>query len=231
MVTVVAEKRRIIIGLLLSVVALAGVAVAYAGDPGTGVVTGVVHVSARGTAKADGSGVVLYLVGFEEPPVAAVPELQQKDKNFQPPVLAITAGQSVSFPNQDAYFHNVFSLSPTRSFDLGQYQKGETRIRPFLKTGVVEVYCNIHPQMAATILVLPNRRFARTDAAGHFRIEGVPPGQWSLFAYDRLAMQPVKAQVTVAAGGKAEVDLRIDETRDLTHTHKFGQAYGSGGYR
>lgn len=227
------RKYVISIAVVVSLLgaSLLGVSRARAGDPGTGVVQGIVHVSSRGAGKADGSGVVVYLVGFEEPPVASVPELQQKDKDFQPPVLPITAGQSVSFPNQDPYFHNVFSLSPTRSFDLGQYQKGETRVRPFPKTGVVEVYCNIHPQMAATILVLPNRRFARTDAAGRFRIEGVPPGQWSLFAYDRLAMQPVKAQVTVAAGGSVEVDLRIDETRDLKHTNKFGQPYGNGGYR
>ena len=125
--------------------------------------------------------------------------------------------------------HNVFSLSPTRSFDLGQYQKGEARTREFPKTGVVEVYCNIHPQMAATILVLPNRRYSVTDAAGRFHIEGVPPGNWTLFAYDRLAAQPVKTQVAVTAGGNVDLDLRIDETRDLTHTNKFGQAYRSDG--
>lgn len=209
-----------------------GVAVAHAGSPSTGTVTGVVHVTSRGAAKPDGSGLVVYLVGFVEPSPPDVAEVGQRDKTFLPSVLAVTAGQSVSFANQDPYFHNVFSLSPTRSFDLGQFQKGEARTREFPKTGVVEVYCNIHPQMAATILVLPNRRHTVTDAAGRFRIEGVPPGNWTLFAYDRLAAQPVKTQVAVAAGGSIDLDLRIDETRDLTHTNKFGQPYRrDGAYR
>lgn len=223
-------RRRFALTCTLLVAAgLAAVQHARAADPPGGTVTGTVHVTAKGAAKVDATGVVVYLVGFVEPPAAGLPELTQRDKGFLPPVLAVTAGQSVSFPNQDATFHNVFSVSAARAFDLGQYQKGETRTRQFPKTGVVEVYCNIHPQMAATILVLPNRRFAMTDRAGRFRIDGVPPGQWQLFAYDRLAAQPGKTQVAVSAGGTVDLELRLDETRDLAHTNKYGQPYRADG--
>lgn len=200
---------------------------------GTGSVRGNVQVTFQGKPKADRSGVVIYLVGFVEPPPAAVPKLRQKNKDFDPPVLAITAGQSVAFPNDDTFFHNVFSLSSARSFDLGQYKNGESKDKVFPKAGVVEVYCNIHPQMAATVLVLPNRRHAVTDAQGRFAIEGVPPGTWTLFAYDRFAKAPVKQPVTVTAGGVLDLKLAIDEVRaDVPHMNKYGQPYreGGGGY-
>src|SRR5262249_30722887 len=147
----------------------------------------------RGRVKVAGAGkteIVVYLTGFEEPPPQAVPELRQKGRQFHPTLLAITAGQTISFPNGDPVFHNVFSLSPARRFDLGQFKQGETQMKQFPKPGVVEVYCNIHPDMAATILVLPNRRFTEVEPDGSFALVDVPPGTWTLFAYDRLAEKP-----------------------------------------
>src|SRR5207249_947314 len=122
-------------------------------------------------------------------------------------------GQEVSFPNADPFFHNVFSVSPGQRFDLGQYKRGETKTKLFREAGPVEVYCNIHPEMAATILVLPNRRFATTGADGTFTIEGVPAGTWSIYAYDRLSSAPEKSVVTVSEGGTAEVDFSVAQTR------------------
>lgn len=216
---------------LLAVLALAAAwGLLRAAEPAQGVVEGQIVVTLQGKPKADASGLVLYLVGFQEPPATAVPKLAQRDRTFQPSVLPVTAGQTVAFPNDDPYFHNVFSLSPTRQFDLGQYRQGETRTRAFPKAGIVEVFCNIHPQMAATILVLPNRRWAVTDKSGAFRIDGVPPGNWQLFAYSRFADKPLRQNVTVAAGNTLRLDLRLDEVRtDQPHTNKFGQPYREGG--
>jgi len=84
-------------------------------------------------------------------------------------------------------------LSAARRFDLGQFKQGEKETKSFRKPGVVEVYCNIHPEMAATILVLPNRRFTTAAPDGRFAIEGLPPGRWTVFAYDRLADRPARA--------------------------------------
>jgi plastocyanin len=192
-----------------------------------GRVEGRVTVTAGGAARPDASGVVVYLTGFSEPPLRGKdPELVQTNRHFDPPLLAITAGQEVAFPNGDPFFHNVFSVSPGQRFDLGQYRSGETKTRLFREPGPVEVYCNIHPEMAATILVLPNRRFATTAADGSYVIDGVPPGTWTLYAYDRMSSAPARAPVTVAAGQTSTVDLTIVETRtSFRHKNKYGEEY------
>jgi plastocyanin len=191
-----------------------------------GSVRGSVRVTAGGQVRP-ADEVVVYVTGFEEPPPAAVPEMRQHGKQFLPTLLAITAGQTVSFPNGDPFFHNVFSLSPARRFDLGQFKQGEAQAKQFPKPGVVEVYCNIHPEMAATILILPNRRFAVARSDGSFRLEGVPPGTWTIYAYDRLAERPARAEITVLPGQAAEVNLAVEETRTGGgHTNKYGDAYG-----
>lgn len=198
------------------------------------VVKGSVKVTQKGTAKPDMSGVVVYLVGFEEPAPETAATLGQRNKLFDPPVLAITAGQNVAFPNHDTFFHNVFSPSATRAFDLGQYRQGESKVKLFPKPGMIDVYCNIHPQMAATLLVLPNRRFAVTDKAGRFTIDGVPNGNWTLFVYDRFAAAPAKQALAVAGTAPIELSLAIDEVRtDVPHANKFGQPYpkGDGSYK
>ena len=196
-----------------------------AAQPEAGQIAGKVTVR-RGDVTLDASGVVVYVVGFTEPPPASGAEIRQRDKRFDPDLLPITAGQTVSFPNGDPFFHNVFSLSPTRKFDLGQYPRGEAKSKHFPDVGVVEVYCNIHPDMAATILVLPNRRFTRAAADGTFRIPGVPPGRWTIYAYSRRATAPVSVPVEVTGGKTAELALSLDETRvETPHANKFGEKY------
>lgn len=214
------------------VVLIAVVAFNVLAEGAAGTVHGQVKVTVKGALKPDASGLILYLVGFSEPAASAVPELEQRDKAFRPVVVPVTVGQTVSFPNHDALFHNVFSASATRSFDLGQYKKGETKTKVFSSPGVVDVYCNIHPQMAATIMVLPNRRWAVTGKDGTFNLTGVPVGKWMLYAYSRYADKPVKREVTVVAGQTLEFELAVDEVRtDTPHLNKFGQAYSKdGGY-
>jgi len=190
-----------------------------------GAVEGKVVVRRDG-APAEASGVVLYVVGFTEPPPAEPAEIRQKEKHFLPELLPITAGQLVSFPNGDPFYHNVFSPSPVHKFDLGQYPQGETKAKRFPSVGVVDVFCNIHPQMAATILVLPNRRWARADGEGGFRLADLPPGRWTIYAYSRRAAEPVSAPLEIVAGETAKVSLALEESKtDFAHANKFGEKY------
>ena len=116
--------------------------------------------------------------------------------------------------------------TPAHKFDLGQYPRGEAKSRRFPGVGVIDVFCNIHPQMAATILVLPNRRFARAAADGRFELAGVPPGRWTLYAYSRRVPAPVSAAVEIVAGQTAELTLALDETKaDFSHPNKYGEPY------
>ena len=85
-----------------------------------------------------------------------------------PDLVVVPVGSTVSFPNMDPIFHNIYSLSKPRTFDLGSYDKGETRKVMFPKPGIVDVYCHLHPNMAATIVVTPNRWYARPDRSGQF---------------------------------------------------------------
>ena len=116
------------------------------------------------------SRVVVYLEGNvpsdgEESP-ASLTQVQQVDRRFSPDLVVVTAGSTVSFPNMDPIFHNIYSLSKAKTFDLGTYDKGETRRVMFPKAGIVDVYCHLHPNMAATVVVTPSRYFAKPDRSG-----------------------------------------------------------------
>jgi plastocyanin len=168
------------------------------------------------------------VVGFEEKAPtegAATAQIAQQERKFVPDLVAITVGESVSFPNNDPFLHNVFSQSTARKFDLGSYKRGDPKTKDFKTTGVVDVYCNIHADMAATILVLPNRRHVRANSDGTFAIDGVPPGTWTVFAYVRRATKPASAPVTVVAGKDASVELAIVRGAEPKHVNKYGEQY------
>jgi plastocyanin len=204
-----------------AVVLVAMVAVAHA-DGGT--VRGVVEVTRPKDVAA--GPILVYLVGFTEAAPADAVVIEQVGKRFVPDLVGVTAGGAVAFPNGDPFLHNVFSPSTARSFDLGSFKQGESRSRTFPKPGVIDVYCNLHPEMSATVVVLPNTRFAVADTGGNFEIRGVPAGTWSLFAFTRHAAQPATTKVTVTAGGSTEVKLRVDEVqREFAHRNKYGEAY------
>lgn len=191
-----------------------------------GRVAGTIKVVRNGKTKRDASEIVVYVVGFKQPPPKTVPALAQRSRQFVPRVLPITSGQKVDFPNFDKFFHNVFSLSKARKFDLGQYKAGKSKRKTFPRKGIVEVYCNIHPDMTATILVLPNRAFAVTDSAGKFQISGIPPGQHTAFAYSRRAVRPVRAKITVADDRTTTLNLTIvEDKKPAAHRNKYGEAY------
>jgi plastocyanin len=138
------------------------------------------------------SRVAIYLEGNvagnpNAAPSSGVVEIQQINRQFVPDLAVVPLGATVSFPNMDPIFHDVYSLSKTKSFDLGTYDKGQTRRVSFTKPGIIEVYCHLHPNMAATILVLANRYYARPDRDGRYLIPNVPPGHYTLVAWHKTA--------------------------------------------
>ena len=111
------------------------------------------------------------------------PQIVQKNKQFVPNLLVVSAGTTVEFPNRDPYSHNVFSRSSAAQFDLDRYPQGVSKSYRFDNVGMVQLFCNIHPKMRAVILVVPNRHFARADAEGRFEVQNVPQGEYTLVAW------------------------------------------------
>jgi plastocyanin len=145
---------------------------------------------------------------FEEPERAVRAVLDQRNQAFVPFVLAVTVGTSVEFPNSDRTYHNVFSLSKTKRFDLGRYPRGQSRSVRFDRPGVVRVFCEIHSHMNAFVLVFAHRYFATTDVDGRFRIDDVPPGTYSVVVWNDGAERE-KRPVRIHEDGE---DVELDVT-------------------
>lgn len=136
------------------------------------------------------SRVAVYLEGQFPPqaaPASAVVRMEQTNRRFSSEMVVIQAGSKVSFPNNDPIFHNVFSLSGPKTFDLGNYPKGDTRVVTFPEPGIVYVNCHLHPNMAATIVVAPNRWNTRADRDGRFELADVPAGKYTIVAWHKAA--------------------------------------------
>lgn len=142
-----------------------------------------------------------------EPP-STVAQIGQRNRRFEKEVLVIPAGSSVSFPNGDPIFHNVFSLSKAKAFDLGYYPQGQTRTVRFEKPGPVQVFCHLHTNMSAAILVVPNQLFTQPSSDGAFRIPGVPPGKQLVRLWHRSAGF-LQQEVEVPAEGSVNVSFNL----------------------
>ena len=154
--------------------------------------------------------VVVYLkdVAFVDPLPTSTTQIRQEHESFSPRVVTITRGSTVDFPNFDPFFHNVFSLSGAGSFDLGRYQEGRSRSRVFAKAGIVKVYCHIHSQMSATIVVLDHPYFTIPDSDGQFTLANVPPGTYTLVGWhERVGEQ--KTSITVTGGRSTHADIAL----------------------
>ena len=166
------------------------------------------------------------------PPVAPMHAvLAQKNKAFEPHLLVITKGSSVDFPNRDPWFHNVFSLFDGKRFDLGLYEAGTSRTVHFDREGVSFIFCNIHPEMSAVVVVLGSPYFATTNKQGTFAIPNVPPGRYMLHVWNESALpatlQSLTREVQVGEGPKAigEIRLQVNRSASLPHKNKYGQDY------
>jgi plastocyanin len=136
--------------------------------------------------------------------------LDQRNEAFVPYVVAVTVGSTVEFPNSDRIYHNVFSLSKTKRFDLGRYPRGQSRSVRFDQPGVVRVFCEIHSHMSAFVLVFAHRYFATTDAEGRYRIDGVPPGSYTLAAWNDGAVRARREVRLEDAGAAVEQDFTVE---------------------
>ena len=177
-----------------------------------GSVRGSLRLAIEGLRLADTGPTVVFLDGVDAPlafqPPASVPKLHQENASFHPSFLAITAGQTVAMPNDDAIFHNVFSFSKPNDFDLGLYAAGESRSVRLVHAGLVRIYCSIHESMSATIFVAPSPWFAIADASGAFVIRGVPAGSYRLRTWNEKLPEAART-LRVSDGSEARVDLTL----------------------
>jgi plastocyanin len=137
------------------------------------------------------------------------PRMDQIKETFVPHVLPIVAGTTVDFPNNDQTYHNVFSLSKTKTFDLGRYAVGRSKSVRFDRPGIVRVFCDIHSHMSAFIIVFAHRYFALADSDGTYRLENVPPGTYTVVAWNESAPLESRRVVVPDAGGEVEVNFAL----------------------
>jgi plastocyanin len=206
-----------------------GVAVPRSAD-----VTGRVTMLDEGDRPGEDVGqAVVWLATPAAVPVAPVEaEIGTSGKEFSPHVLVVPAGSRVAFPNHDPFNHNVFSLSEENPFDLGLYGRGETRTISFARPGVVRVYCNVHAQMSAVVVVRDNLWFAQPSSDGSFTLRSVPPGRYPLHVWHERAPE-VSRELTVPAEGIGALSLELDARghRFTPHLNKHGQPYPQQGRR
>ncbi len=162
-----------------------------------------------GVAVAAGKPVVDAVVWLDAPdaPKLAHPPpavLEQRSLQFSPHVLAVQVGTKVKFPNDDRVFHNVFSYHEGKPFDLGLYPVGAVKDVPFNQPGLSRIFCNIHPQMAAYVMVLDTPYFAVSTAGGRFTVRGVPAGSYTYHAW-RPGGSILNGTVDVREGAALEV--------------------------
>jgi plastocyanin len=154
--------------------------------------------------------VVVYLK--DAPRAATLPairaQMRQEDEGFMPRLVAVTRGSTVEFPNADPYFHNVFSLSRGATFDLGRFPRGESRARTFSRPGLVKVYCHLHSQMSASIMVFDHPHFAIPETDGHFALADVPAGEYRLSAWHERIGESAKS-IVVEAGRTVRIEFAL----------------------
>ena len=154
------------------------------------------------------------VVFLKDAPARAVPPrraaIRQRGETFVPRVIAVPVGSTVDFPNDDPIYHNVFSLSRARTFNLGRFPRGESRAVKFDKAGIVKVFCDIHSHMSAAVVVFAHPWFAIPDAEGHFDIPDVPAGEQRLTAWhERLGDTTIPVRVEPGRGASIEFTLPV----------------------
>ena len=166
-------------------------------------------VSKGGVLATDPPRAVVYLAGdFPRPANLASKTVTQKELAFRPGLLAVELGTKVEFPNEDDTYHNIFSYSPAKRFDLGRYPPEESPVPAivFDKPGLVTLRCDVHEHMRGLILVLQTPYFTITDAKGHFRLTNLPAGRYVLKAWIN-SRKTVEHPVELKAGAALDLNL------------------------
>jgi hemoglobin len=188
--------------------------------------------SLTGTLKVDGAplsgmGVVMLTPkgGGGKKRVAKHRIIEQRDKTFAPHVMAVPVGSTVEFPNFDKIFHNVFSLSKAKPFDLGMFKSGESREVKFDKAGIIRIGCNIHANMSAYLIVVGAPHYVVVDGDdGSFKFRSLKPGKYKVQAWSEQSAEPTVSEVVIKEG-KNEVALDIKGGAVMgPGEDKFGQS-------
>jgi len=161
----------------------------------------------------------------KRPPAAFT--MTTRSKTFLPHVLAVPAGSTITFPNEDPIAHNLFSLTAANTFDLGLYRKGAGKDHKFDAPGVVNVYCNVHPSMSAVVHVMTTPYYGFTDANGNYSFD-VPPGKYRVTAWNEQggsAASEIEIKNDGSVAGPTLLTIDGRNFRFMQHTNKFGQAY------
>lgn len=197
-------------------------------------VSGQVAITQNGHRGGGGApNVAVWLT-----PVDATPpipkqhfQLLQKNKTFDPRVLVIPVGSLVDFPNKDPFFHNVFSLFEGKKFDLGLYEAGTSKTLSFDRQGISYIFCNIHPEMSAVIIVVKTPYSAVSDKSGHITIPNVPAGNYQMEVWYEGAspetLASLKRDVRVSPDASSLGTLKVEAAKTLAmdHKNKYGRDY------
>ena len=135
--------------------------------------------------------------------------MDQRNETFLPHVLTVDAGAVVDFPNNDSTYHNVFSLSKIKKFDLGRYARGKSKAVLFDRPGVVRIFCDIHSHMSAFVLVFSHPYYAKAEADGRYRIDNIPPGSYTVSAWHEGEARDTRTVTIPAQGGDVDLDFVV----------------------
>jgi len=155
-------------------------------------------------------------------------QMVTRGKMVLPHVLAIPVGSTIEFPNDDPISHNLFSLSSNNPFDLGLYRRGAGKVQKFDNPGLVNVYCNVHPNMSAVIQVMSTPYYGFADQKGDYALPNVPPGRYRLIAWNEQGGQiesPIEVTTAGAVTGNVALMLDSRSYRLTQHLNKVGKPY------
>jgi plastocyanin len=200
--------------------------------PPVGTLAGRVALIKNGAPVPDASNVVVWLEGARRSAEGGVRALMKSEKKrFTPRVVVVSRQGAVDFPNVDPIYHNVFSVSGANRFDLGLYRAGASKEKKFDESGLVRVYCNIHPQMVGFVMVVDSDFAAVTGADGSFRFEGVPAGPARLRLWHEEAAETAEVALSVRPRLETIAAPRLDISgyKPQPHKNKYGKDYAPPG--
>ena len=171
--------------------------------PQVGSLTGTLQIDGKPLSGAYGLITLEPANGKWKPRAPKRHVMAQRNREFNPRVMALSVGSTVAFPNFDNFFHNVFSTSPLSPFDLGIYKTGEAREFKFEKEGIIRIGCNLHANMNGYLVVVSAPSYVVTDEQGKFKFNRLAPGKYKLKAWSERSKAPITQDVTIKTGANS----------------------------